>query len=1113
MPLKLHGIKIRLFGIVLLSMLPVLCIALFMTLDDYRLAKRSAVESSRNLTHGYAASCLALIERSRLLLQQAADKPGAQDLDSAACRQIASHLKARLPSTHRFSIFQADGAPVCSSRLMDAHQPSARFRDWFGEVLRSKAFTVGRFQQDPADGTAVLPLALPVLRAQGDVRQVLCLWIALDSLADILDEQPLPEGAAASIIDKDGTILARFPRAEGAVGNSAPGVGDFLPEVQGKGLDTWESEGVDGVRRIYFLSPIAGAGDFALLLRVGMPANVVFAPANAALKRNLGFIGAMAALAFFSTWFFSNAMVLRHTKKLWLATRKLSEGNYSYRIGATGGGELGELALAFDHMAGVLEDRTARLSHAESKYRGIFENSVAGIFQVTPEGRFTSANQALARLLGYKDSQELICTVQDVGRDVYLEPGRRSQVLERLNREGTVSGVEFPAKGADGSVVWLSMDARAVRSTLGHVEHYEGMVADITLRKRMELELAAKQEKLQALLDHSPALISIKDAEGRYLLTNRRHQEMSSQRLPVVGRKVEELFPAVVAQRILEEDATVLAEGRAITFQNPLADDTGVRHFVTVKFPLKDESGRPSRVGSISHDVTDLERAREALRQSEEKFRTMIQTSPDLIWYIDPQGVLLEVNNASRELIGYEPEELRGKHFHLFFFPEDLREHDREQVLPQLLGRVLPRGSQLKLINERRQLARSTRNLNLRLVPKGGLPADTEPRNFELSACGLWQEMRFMGTIVVIRDITERRRAEAALRQSQDLLNQTQAMARIVGWTMDLDTRTSSWTEQAEAMLGVEGAELRELLASGDFLAPEDREVFRAALAEAEILGEPFDLELRRAKNGGPQAWVRIMGSRTNAGNARLLSCALQDITERKQLEQLRADIESIIRHDLKAPLNGIINLPQLMKNDANLTESQVESLQFVEDCGRNMLRQVEMSLDLMKIERGQYVSTPTACDLVPILRDILGVLGDSARIKRVGVEVSLDGQPLASGSEFLVWGEARLCYPLLTNLIVNALEASPGGGSVRVDLAQGQWSQISISNAGEVPASIREQFFEKYATAGKTAGTGLGTYSALLFAKAQNGGVELDSSEPGATSITVRLPRFQGQA
>lgn len=104
-----------------------------------------------------------------------------------------------------------------------------------------------------------------------------------------------------------------------------------------------------------------------------------------------------------------------------------------------------------------------------------------------------------------------------------------------------------------------------------------------------------------------------------------------------------------------------------------------------------------------------------------------------------------------------------------------------------------------------------------------------------------------------------------------DLLNQTQAMARIVGWTMDLDTRASSWTEQAPQMFGTEGPELRELLARGDFLAPDDREVFRAALAEAEVLGEPFDLELRRAKNGGPQAWVRIMGRRTCAGNALLI--------------------------------------------------------------------------------------------------------------------------------------------------------------------------------------------------------------------------------------------------
>ncbi len=1108
----LKGLRARLLVIVLLAMLPVLCLALYMTMEDHQQAKSAAVESSRHLTRAYAASGNALIERTRELMKQAAQLAPGHAPDTAACLRMVETL--RQPQHRNVSILRPDGSALCASQSQGENISRAE-ESWFRRAVGTGLFTIGHFQPDPVTGAGELPLAMPVRGPGGEVRFVLSLGLTLSSLRDVLDDEPLPEGAAASIIDRTGTILARFPDEPAAVGRSAPQAESFLPELMRLGRDTWESEGVDGVRRIYFLSPLTASQDRGLFLRVGMPADVAFAAADRALVRNLGFIGLMCAVVLAATWTFSNTLVLRHIKTLWLATKKLTEGNYSHRIGTKGGGELGELALAFDHMAGVLEDRTTRLSSAEIKYREIFENSVAGIFQATPEGRIRDANRAMARLLGYSEPEELISKVGDIGRDVYAEPEKRREVIERLEREGTVSCLEFTAKHASGGKVWLSMDARAIRTDEGVVAYYEAMVSDITLRKKIEQELRAKQEKLHALLEYSPALISIKDAEGRYVLSSRMHTKVRSQQgRPVLGRRVDELFPQEVAKGILAEDAQVLAQGKPLTYQRPLPLDGELRHFVAIKFPLRDEQGRPNRVGTISYDVTDLERVRDALRQSEEKFRIMIQTSPDLIWLIDPQGCLVEVNSASRELIGYEPEELRGKHFSSFFHPEDLQSHDREQVLPHFLGTGVSPANPPKLINERRQLPRSTRNLNLRLIAKPGGAADEACRSFELSSCGLWQDMQFMGTIVVIRDITERRRAEADLTRSQELLRQTQAMARIGGFTVNLDTRQGGWTEEAGRLLGC-GAEpdgasaaMPDFWSRLEFLAPEDRELFRTALLRAEELGESFDLELKLERGGGPQAWVRFMGRRADQDGARLLSGFIQDITERKELEQLKADIDGIIRHDLKAPLNGIINLPVLMKNDGNLSDSQVEVLQLIEDCGRTMLRQIDMSLDLMKIERGQYESHPAACDLAPQLREVAALLSDSARVKRVQVVVRLGARLLGPEDRFIIWGEERLCHPMLVNLVQNALDASPPGERVEVELAQGECSRIVIRNRGEVPEGIRESFFDKYATSGKTGGTGLGTYSAQLFAKAQNGSVELDTDEPGFTSVVVRLPR-----
>jgi len=1101
----MKGLKARLVSIVLLAMLPVLFLALFMAFDDYQTARNGALEHGRRLTGVYAATGRALIDRTCLLMEQASQLPGVQYYDPSSCGQIMTSLGSQRTITRSVGIYKANGQRLCSSGSISGPVSAAK-ADWFRMAVASRNFAIGHYQNG-SDGGGGLPLGLPLVDGDGEIRFVLSLILDLGSLQDVLDDHDLPDNASASVIDGGGTILARFPAVTGAVGAQAPESHTFLPELLAHGQDTWESIGVDGVSRIYFLSHLVGQGDLALYLRVGLPAHTVFATAKRNLLRNLVFIGLMAAVVLTASWFFSNALVLRHITKLWLATGKLREGNYGYRIGSNAGGELGELAMAFDQMAGALEDHTEQLSNAERKYRDIFENSVAGIFRATPDGRIREANRAMALLLGYGEPKELMERVTDIGRQLYCEPNKRQELMERLNREGSVSCVEFPAKHADGTCLWLSMEARAIHSPDGEVTFYEGMVSDITSRKEMEQELRAKQEKLQALLDYTPALICIKDSAGRYLLANRKHEEVRNGGRRIMGKTVAEVFPPDLARDINLEDSLVLEEGQARTYQRIISNEDGARHYMTVKFPLYGDGGQPDRVGSISYDVTDLERVREALRQSEEKFRIMIQTSPDLIWLIDPQGVLVEVNSASRELIGYEPEELRGKHFHLFFHPEDLREHDRDLVLPLFQGRSPATGMHPKLINERRQMPRSTRNLNLRLVAKGSDQPDNVYRSFELSACGLWQDMCFRGTIVVIRDITERRRAEMALQESRELLTQTQRMARIGGWTLNLDTGAGSWTEEAALLLGTPGEAMPDILHNLEFLAEQDRETLRAALQCADKSGKPFDLELRLAHGSGLQPWVRVMARRADAEGGRLLSGVIQDITDRKELERLRADIDSIIRHDLKTPLNGIINLPQLMVTAENLTPSQVEFLRYIEESGRKMLRQIDMSLDLMKIELGQYASAPDTCDLVPICREVAYLLRETVRAKRLSLELTFEGRPLTEADSLPFWGEERLCLPLLSNLLVNALEASPEGETVSIRLERGEWVRVAIHNKGAVPEALRTRFFEKYATSGKNTGTGLGTYSALLFAKAQHGWLELITSEPGATTLVVSLP------
>lgn len=138
---------------------------------------------------------------------------------------------------------------------------------------------------------------------------------------------------------------------------------------------------------------------------------------------------------------------------------------------------------------GTLTDITDRkqaeegLQRAEEKYRSIFENASEGIFQTTPDGRYVSANPALARIYGYESAAELMRQIQTIDCQLYVEPNRRAEFLSEIEKHGSVSEFESQVYRADGVIIWVSENARAVRDAGGILLYYEGTVEDVTDRK------------------------------------------------------------------------------------------------------------------------------------------------------------------------------------------------------------------------------------------------------------------------------------------------------------------------------------------------------------------------------------------------------------------------------------------------------------------------------------------------------------------------------------------------------------------------------------------------------------------------------------------------------
>jgi signal transduction histidine kinase/CheY-like chemotaxis protein len=235
------------------------------------------------------------------------------------------------------------------------------------------------------------------------------------------------------------------------------------------------------------------------------------------------------------------------------------------------------------------------------------------------------------------------------------------------------------------------------------------------------------------------------------------------------------------------------------------------------------------------------------------------------------------------------------------------------------------------------------------------------------------------------------------------------------------------------------------------------------------------------------------------------MSAELATNTEQlKEAVKLREEVDRIARHDMKTPLTTVIGVPRLLREEGQLRPEQEELLGIVERAGYRILNMVNLSLDLYKIEQGTYRIRPELVDIRRLAGAVLTDVAPSASAKGVTTRIVEAGRP----ATFHAWAEELLCYSLLANLIKNAVEASIEGSTVTITLRAGAADVVvDIHNAGVVPEGIRESFFEKYATAGKVEGTGLGTYSARLMARVQGGEIAMKSSVDEGTTLTVLLP------
>jgi signal transduction histidine kinase len=298
------------------------------------------------------------IAAARDLLLVLVQLPAVRQGDAAACGALLPQLFTTFDRYTGGLVATPDGTVVCSSRpLPFPGSLTVADRPYFQHTLQTLRFTVGEYRIGQISQQPILPLALPVLdAAQGTVQAVVTVGLGLGWLHATLQTQDLPPGSTVTLMDRQGTVLAREPELASWLGQSVPEGPLRIALLAAKGPGSVEAAGVDGVRRFYAFVPLGAHRDRPDgYLSVGIPRAIIATPAEQTFRWQLLLLGIAAVGAFGTAWMTAERLVRRPTQALVRAAEQLGVGDLEVRIGPPyPAGELGQLARAFDDMTTAL---------------------------------------------------------------------------------------------------------------------------------------------------------------------------------------------------------------------------------------------------------------------------------------------------------------------------------------------------------------------------------------------------------------------------------------------------------------------------------------------------------------------------------------------------------------------------------------------------------------------------------------------------------------------------------------------------------------------------------------------------------------------------------------
>jgi PAS domain S-box-containing protein len=753
------------------------------------------------------------------------------------------------------------------------------------------------------------------------------------------------------------------------------------------------------------------------------------------------------------------------------------------------------------------------LRQSENKYHLLFQTSPDLIAQIDKEGRFITANPAMTDSFGISPEELIGKTFFEVMSPDIAQ--RRLEMVRKAMNEGKIQILEDENKGKFFYNIFVP-----VKNSEQEEATVQVIARDITESKQMQNQLLESERKYRDLVENmAEGLITIDEQKIVTLVNSKICHMLEFKPEEMVGKNIFDFFDSK-NQKILKQELVKRPEGTFSRYEITFTTKSGKQIPALISgAPNFDEKGRFRGSYANVLDFTERKQAEEALRQSEEKYRLITETTSDLISLhtFDLNASYTYVSPSIKRIAGYEPEELLGKSAFDFIHPDD-----RTKLLKVLNIYITYKDNNLVTESE----SEFTEIIEFRFKHK----------------TGNWIYLQSVGNLLgkqllfVSRDVTQRVQMEASLRENEERYRSLVENSAMGIFIVD-DNYTFEFVNQRLCqILGYTSSEI-----TGhkfmEFLAPESVELVQDRYQRRQKReAVPMNYEFEVIRKDGERRQVEIYSNVVKDSDGKNHTIAqILDITERVKAETARDSLESQlhqaqkmeaigrlaggIAHDFNNILTIILGYSQMALMNLQPDQKFYSQFQKINDAAR---RSANMIGKMLAFSRQQNAE-PQRLNLNTHLESTKGLL---EKMVREDIKMSfIPGSRLHD-----IYLDPTQFDQIIMNLVANAGDAMPKGGNLIIETANftcdseyslkhhgfqpGNYVMISVSDTGcGMDKETLEHIFEPFfTTKGEGEGTGLGLATVYGIIKQNNGFINV-YSEPGkGATFKIYFPVYEGR-